>query len=304
MTTEPSVTVVIATRDRPQMLREAIASVLEQDYAGDLDVLVVFDRSEPDLTLGSDRDGRRVSVTTNANTPGLAGARNTGVDRSDSELVAFLDDDDLWQPTKLTRQVAALRSAPDAVLATTGIEVSYAGERHPRVLEQSEVTFAELLRDRHTELHPSTFLIRRAALARLGGVDEQVPGGFGEDYDYLLRAAKIHPVLHVQEPLVTVRWGDQSFFFQRWPTMAAGLSWLLDRHPEFERDRRGSARIRGQVAFAHAAMGHRREALSWAWSALRRSPVEPRVPLAVAVASGVVSPETVVTRLQRHGRGI
>lgn len=301
---EPAVSVVIATRERPELLREAIASVLDQSYPGAIDVVVVFDRSDPDPSLVQTAPRRTVRVTTNAHKPGLAGARNTGIEQSDAPLVAFLDDDDLWLPDKLTRQVDALQRSPAAAMVTTGIEVQYADTRHVRVLDRAEVTFAELLRDRHAELHSSTILLRRSALVATGLVDEEVPGGFGEDYDFLLRVAKIHPILHVQEPLTVVRWGAQSFFFRRWPTMAEGLTWLLARHPEFDNDRRGSARIRGQIAFAHAAMGHRRQALSWGWSAVRRHPFEPRVPLAGLVALRVLSPDTIMTRLHRHGRGI
>ncbi|MFN8195865.1 MAG: glycosyltransferase family 2 protein [Nocardioidaceae bacterium] len=300
-----SVTVVIATRDRPEMMREALASVLEQDYAGPVEVILVFDQAEPELDLATEADPlRRVVVTTNGRSPGLAGARNTGITASQSDYVAFLDDDDLWLPGKLGAQVALLDADPEAVLATTGIVVDYDGERHPRVLPQPTVGLADLLRDRHTELHPSTFVARRSALlGPVGLVDQEVPGGFGEDYDLLLRAAKVHPILNVTEPLTRVRWGAQSFFFRRWPMMAEGLTWMLARHPEFASSPRGSARIRGQIAFAHAAMGHRREALRWAATAVRRSPVEPRVPLAVAVALGL-SPDLVMTRLHKHGRGI
>ena len=64
-----------------------------------------------------------------------------------------------------------------------------------------------------------------------------------EDYEFLLRAAKVHPVVNVSEVLAAVRWGKQSFFFRRWETMAAGLTWLLRRYPEFDSSRPGSARI-------------------------------------------------------------
>lgn len=301
-----SVAVVIATRDRPELMREALDSVLSQDYPGAIEAVLVFDQSAPDQTLARSGDPlRRVTVTANRRTPGLAGARNTGVESSSSDYVAFLDDDDLWLPGKLAAQVAVLESDPAAGLVTCGIRVRYDGEEHVRALPQTAVTFADLLRDRHTELHPSTFLLRRSALLDdIGLVDEQVPGGFGEDYDFLLRAARHAPVRNVVAPLVVVRWGGQSFFFRHWPTMAEGLTWMLERHPEFETSAAGSARVRGQIAFAHAAMGHRRTALRWAASALRRRPWEPRVPLAVAVALGLVSPDTVMTRLHRHGRGI
>ncbi len=51
-----------------------------------------------------------------------------------------------------------------------------------------------------------------------------MPGGFGEDYEFLLRAAKVHPVVNVNEVLAVVRWGKQSFFFRRWETMAGWCS--------------------------------------------------------------------------------
>src|SRR5690606_3440567 len=55
----PSVAVVICTRgDRPELLREAVASVVEQDYPGPVEVMVVFDRAEPDESLADPAAGR------------------------------------------------------------------------------------------------------------------------------------------------------------------------------------------------------------------------------------------------------
>ena len=299
------VSVVIATRDRPRLVREAIDAVFAQDLPADIEVIVVADQSTPDTSLVRSEPGRTVRVIENIRTPGLAGARNTGIEAATGEFVAFCDDDDLWLPTKLTRQVAALRETPKACLATCGIEVEYEGETHQRILDMGQVPFEELLRDRHTELHPSTFLMRRSLLEeRVGPVDEQVPGGFGEDYEFLLRAAKVHPVVNVREALTVVRWGSQSFFFRRWETMAAGLTWILDRYPEFEQSREGSARVMGQVAFAHASMGDRKTALRWAGRAARRNVREPRAALAACVALGLLRPDTVMTQLHRRGRGI
>ena len=301
----PTVSVVIATRDRPEMVREAIAAALAQDVEDPLEVVVVYDQSEPDLTLAREDGSRSVRVITNTHSPGLAGARNTGIESSDSEFVAFCDDDDYWLPHKLAGQLRELRAVPSAGLSTCGIRIQYDGQEFDRPLPITRVTFAELLRNRHTELHPSTFVMRRSVLlGQVGLVDEEVPGGFGEDYEFLLRNARAHPILNVVEPGVVVRWGKQSFFFRRWETMVRGLSWLLERYPEFESSRPGSARIHGQVAFAKAALGERREALRWAGRAFRRNPREPRVPLALAVASGLVKPDRVMEALHHRGRGI
>ena len=82
--------------------------MLRQDYPGELEVVVVFDHTTPDLSLEQAGPGRRVRVIANARQRGLAGNRNTGILATSSDLVAFLDDDDTWLPGKLTRQVSAL----------------------------------------------------------------------------------------------------------------------------------------------------------------------------------------------------
>ena len=81
----PTVGVVVATRNRPGPLRAALASILGQEYAGDIEVVVVFDQSEPDATLAQPTGDRRVRVVDNVRTPGLAGGRNTGIMSLDTE---------------------------------------------------------------------------------------------------------------------------------------------------------------------------------------------------------------------------
>ena len=301
----PALSAVIATRNRPELLAEAVASVRAQDFDGVVETIIVFDQSEPDDELASDDARRPVRVVANTRKPGLAGARNTGIEHARGEYVAFCDDDDFWLSGKLTRQIAALDANPQASLVSCGIRVCFGGSAHDRVLPASRIRFADLLRDRHAELHPSTFVMRRVSVvAGFGLVDEDVPGGFGEDYEFLLRAARASDIANVTEVLAVVRWHQNSYFFRRWETMAAGLAWLLDEYPEFDDVRAGSARLRGQIAFAHAARRRRREALRWAGTAARRNPLEPRVPLVLAVVSGLISADRIMTRLHERGKGI
>jgi glycosyltransferase involved in cell wall biosynthesis len=301
----PDVDVVVPTRDRPELLRLTVDAILAQDYPGVVRVIVVFDQSEPDLTLVRADPQRPVLVLANDRKPGLAGSRNTGILAARAELVAFCDDDDTWLPGKLSAQVAMLRADPTASLVSCGIRVDYDGSTVDRVLATTRIDLRDLLRDRLTELHPSTFLMRRTGpLDDFVRVDEDVPGSFGEDYDFLLRAARSGPVRSVPEVGVVVRWHRQSYFTSRWETMAQGLSWLLRRHPEFASVPAGEARISGQVAFATAASGDRRGSLRWVGRTVRRNPLEPRAYLALAVASGAVRPDAVVRRLHDHGRGI
>lgn len=306
MTAHPSVSAVVPTRDRPELLRAAVRAILDQEYPGEIEVVVVYDRSEPDPTLAElSRPGRPVRVIRNERTPGLAGTRNTGVLAATGELVAFCDDDDEWLPGKLRAQVDALVAVPGAEFVCCGIRVSYDGHTVDRVLSRDRVTLADLLRDRMTELHPSTFVIRAAALrAGFGLVDEEIPGSYAEDYEFLLRAARSAPLVNLRTPYVLVRWHKRSYFAQRWETISTALQWLLRRYPEFATVPYGEARVAGQIAFAQAAMGNRREALRWARRTLSGNPREPRAYLALAVASRAVHPDRVLRTLHKCGRGI
>jgi len=304
-TTTPSVSVVIATRGRPELLRKAVSAALSQDYSGSLEVLVVFDQVEIDrLADVAVPEGRRLRTIENTRTPGLAGGRNTGILAADGELVAFCDDDDEWLDGKLAAQSDALAAAPEASLVATGIRIESAGGSHVR-LPPPRATFADFLDSRITEIHPSTFLIRRAdLLGGIGLVDEALPASYGEDYDLLLRAARLGPVVSVVEPYVVINWKRASFFAGRWEGIAAGLSYLLRKFPEFDLAPRGTARIAGQVAFAHAALGHRAEARTWAVDAIRRDRGQLRAYAALAVAAHVAPPALLVNLVNRTGRGL
>lgn len=299
----PAVTVVIPTVDRAELLRTTIDAVLGQDYPGEVHCLVVYDRGEPDGSLVVDRPGRRVSVMTNTRTPGAAGARNSGSLAADGELIAFCDDDDLWLPGKLRAQVRLLLAHPGTELVCSGIQVAYEDHSVDRTAAP-EVILNDLLVARLTELHTSTYVLRRSALIDGVGVfDEEVPGSFGEDYDFLLRTARRGPIRNVPEVQVKVLWHRKSYFMGQWETMSRALTWLLRRYPEFRLEPHGFARITGQIAFAEAAQGHRGAALRWAGRAARSRLGEARAYLAVTVACGLPA-RTVLHVLHRRGRSI
>jgi glycosyltransferase involved in cell wall biosynthesis len=305
VTDQPGVSAVVPTRDRPELLRAAVDAILGQDYAGPVEVVIVYDQSEPDRTLERADPHRRVRVIGNDRSPGLAGARNSGILAATGDLIAFCDDDDEWLPGKLTAQVAALAASGDGEFVSCGIRIAYDGRTVDRILPRDRVPLAALLRDRHTELHPSTFLIRRSALLDgIGLVDEEIPGSYAEDYEFLLRAARRVPLVNLRVPYVTVRWHKRSYFAQRWDTISTALQWLLRRYPEFADVPHGEARVAGQIAFAQAALGNRRGAVRWARHTLARNPREPRAYLALAVATRAVAADRVLRTLHKRGRGI
>ena len=300
----PAVSVVIATRDRPQLLAQAVEAVLAQDYPGPVQCVVVFDQAEPEAALARADPGRSVVVVANDRTPGLAGARNAGAAASSGELLAFCDDDDEWLPAKLRLQEGRLRET-GADVVVSGIHVNHSGKTITRVPRPEDVTQAELLRRRVMEAHPSTVVVRREAFFdKIGLVDEEIPGSYGEDYDWMLRAAAAGPIAVVSEPLVTVLWGRTSHFNRRWRTISDALQYLLRKHPGFADDPRGLARVQGQIAFAHAALGERSQARVWAVRALRLSWRERRAYLALLVALRLLTADRVLRLAHTTGRGI
>lgn len=303
----PSVTVVVPTHARPFELRRALASIFAQDYPGNLACVVVFDRAEPfdlsDMVVSG--EGRTLVVTRNARTPGPAGARNTGVDTSFGDLIAFCDDDDEWLPGKLSAQVEALHADLDADVVLTGIELWRDGVRTALVPDAISVTDEDLCRSRVTALHTSTFLVDREAYESvIGPFDEACPEGYGEDYEWLLRAAAQAPLVVVRDPLVRVYWGDGPYLAERWQVIVDGVQYLLRTHPELRGYRQNLSRMEGSVAFAYAALGRAREARRWALRSIRHWPAEKRSYLALAVSTRLVRPATIDRWASRAGRDV
>lgn len=180
---KPSVSVIIPTYNRAAFLREAIASAQQQTYAP-LEILVVDDGSTDATREVVRAFGDSVKyIFQNHRGPGAA--RNTGVQYARGELLAFLDDDDVWLSDGLARSVARLLNpnAPqvDLVLgllqrvrrveSSTG-EIQWLPIEHP----WGALTFCSTV-------------MPRAVMERVGRLDESVP--YSEDIDWFLRAREL-----------------------------------------------------------------------------------------------------------------
>ena len=292
--TGPSVSVVVPTRDRPELLRAALDAILGQDYPG---ADRVRRRLRPVRAATSSLDaaepaGRCGSSPTPAR-PGLAGARNTGILAAHRRPGRVLRRRRRVAARQARRPGRALDADPTAPLvelrhpgrATTGTD-----GRPP--LDRCRVSLEDLLRDRLTELHPSTFLIRRAAAAR------RVRPGRRGDPGQLRRGLRVPAAGRPDAPLVNVRQRRRAGPLAQAVVLRAAAgrpsrrrcTWLLERYPEFATVPAGEARVAGQIAFAQAATGNRRGALRWARRTLARNPQEPRAYLALAVALGRCTP--------------
>jgi glycosyltransferase involved in cell wall biosynthesis len=301
---DPGVSVIVATHDGRDSLTTAVRSILHQSYAGFLECVVIFDQEAPYEIDAEAGDGRSLRLLRNQGTEGAAGARNYGVSMSRGALVGFCDDDDEWLPAKTAKQVRALQGSRAERVATCGIKVIHEGREFNKVPMNDYVTAADLLDSRSMGVHLSTLLMPREVFTtEVGPFDEGIPGSYGEDYDWLLRAVRLGSLRSVREPLVVVKWGS-SRFSDRWATIIAGVTYLLEKHPELQQGPRNLARMYGRLAFAHAALGQRGSAWLWAGRALKSDRRQLRAYLALLVSIRIVPARTVVATLNRFGKGI
>jgi len=247
--------------------------------------------------------GRDVRFIANTHRQGLPGGRNSGFDAATGDLIAFCDDDDIWLPAKLRRQ-AELLADPAIGAVSCGVRLRGPGIDKERVLGRDRVTFDELLADRVMEVHSSTMLVRRDTFAAAGPVDEDIPGGYSEDYEWLLRVAAYTPIGVCRSALVIVDWHGGSFYFGRWATIVEAQRYLIGKHPELATSRAGMARLRGQIAFALASGNRRTEAMKELAAVVRLNPREKRVLVTVPVILGLMTGERVLRMAQKRGKGI
>jgi GT2 family glycosyltransferase len=239
----PLVSVIVPTRGRPDLVRATISSVVGQAYPGRIECLVVHDQEPPDPALASPGTAeRQVAVIANHRTPGLAGARNSGLAEATGEFIATCDDDDVWHPAKLQAQIGRLLDQPDLLLVGSGIRLMLPDGRIISWPARAErISQRLLLRNRVKELHSSTLAMRRDVFAKAGLYDEQTPNGYAEDYDFILRVARVGRIGAVATPLADIRKDSGSW----WPGNAAPAR--ADRVLAIvARPARAGAAVRGQ----------------------------------------------------------
>ncbi|MCU1485131.1 MAG: glycosyl transferase, partial [Actinomycetia bacterium] len=137
---------------------------------------------------------------------GVAAARNAGVAASTGEVVAFLDADDRWLPTKLERQVAVLEARPEVGVVYGAVRITDAGGAELGVLLDGRsglIGDQMLLRRASVLAASSNALVRRAWFDEAGGFDERM--STSADWDFFRRVTRRHEAAFVPELLLEYR---------------------------------------------------------------------------------------------------
>jgi glycosyltransferase involved in cell wall biosynthesis len=217
---KPKVSVVIPTYNRPSMLKEAVDSVLTQDFE-DFELIVVDDGSTDGTAEEIERYGGRVKLIQHSENRGVSAARNKGLLHARGKYIAFLDSDDLWVKGKLKIQVTFLDDNPHYPLCYTDEVWIRKGRRvNPKVkhAKYSGWIFEKCLP--LCTISPSSAMMRKTLFSKVGLFDEALP--VCEDYDFWLRVSARFPIFFINRKLIIKRGGHPDQLSQR--------SWGNDRY--------------------------------------------------------------------------
>ncbi len=203
----PKISVIITTYNRPDYLSETLEAIYNQTYR-DFEVILVDDGSKtnyadsyldryPDLVLIKKING------------GLSAARNSGVEKSNGEWIAFCDDDDVWVHDKLERQVEAMSHDGEVGLIHGKIEMIDGNSKRlkPDYYKDGFYFFRRgnaFLKSIEVVLVKSpTPLIKKAVFEKTGGFNENIK--VGEDVEFYMKAAYYTRFLYIDNVLAKYR---------------------------------------------------------------------------------------------------
>lgn len=205
------VNAIVASYNGEKTLTSAISSILSQTYS-DLDLLLVDDGStDSTANLLKNYKDPRIKHFQLENSGSPAKPRNFGIARAGGDFIAFCDQDDLWHPEKLEKQLEAYDSSSEK--ENIGIIISSADliDESGRHIGLNDVGFTGYMdpETAYRNLLSGNFItacsamVPKAVIDEVGPLDESLRGV--DDYDLWLRICKKYGILAIREPLCSWR---------------------------------------------------------------------------------------------------
>jgi len=197
----PKVSVIIPTHNRVKLLRRSLSSVISQDYR-DFEILIIDDYpgSDTENLVNSFQDNRiRYFKVRPMN---ASAARNFGIGQAKGEYIAFLDDDDEWFPTILSKELKIFaRTTKTVALVYTGVNhINVATGQSNRYIPSTRGDVFNIFLEGCFIHSMSAVMIRTDVLLEVNGLDEAMPSQ--HDWDLYIRIAKNYKFECVPEALV------------------------------------------------------------------------------------------------------
>ncbi len=198
---QPKVSVIIPTYNRVASLTAAVKSVMSQTFQ-DFELIIVDDASNDstkDYLEKLAASDSRIKTISNVVSLGGSQSRNEGIYASHGEWLAFLDDDDLWLPEKIAKQLNALAAVPDSVACSANYRVNYPFAMKKIINTPHAVTMAALLKANILG-GASVCMCRADILKAMGGFDGKLKSA--QDWDVWVRLREVGVIISVPEVLV------------------------------------------------------------------------------------------------------
>jgi teichuronic acid biosynthesis glycosyltransferase TuaG len=205
---EPLISIIIPCYNGESFIRDSIESVIGQSHKN-WELMVVDDGSKDGSrdVVGEYINDKRITLIVNKHNIGIPQTKNRGLSRAKGEYIAFLDQDDIWMPSKLELQLGLFENEGEAVgIVCTGMLFMNSAMRYERIFKGFDDTSQEdLLKNLY--LYPinssSIMMTKREVIARVGVFDENLVGW--DDYELLMRIATRFQLKYVRELLVKKR---------------------------------------------------------------------------------------------------
>jgi len=192
------ISIIIPTYNREQFIREAIKSVIDQDYDGIIEIIISDDGSSDTTIKIAETFGAKVKVIRkpeNCQSQGASGARNRGINASTQPYICFLDSDDFFLPGHLIKIATVLESRPNLGFAfCRTLEMDEGkGKRHFREWTRTTIKPVDVLNpvvSGNDVVHTNIFIFKRFVFDKVGFFNEKFVGG--EDGDLWMRISEIY----------------------------------------------------------------------------------------------------------------
>lgn len=208
--TDPLVSVILPTYNRREYLAEAIETVNKQTY-NEIELIIIDDHSSEsprDIVESAPCEGLHdIMFLQHEENRGASAARNTGIKRANGQYIALLDDDDLWTPNKIERQITEFRHSEDDIgVVCTGIrsiDADGSTIRTEKVQFEGNITKQLLL---GSVVPLPSMLVRRDIICDAGFFDERLR--LHEDQEWTIRLSQNCEFRSIEEPMVISRRDD------------------------------------------------------------------------------------------------